>query len=70
MLQLSAKLCADICKRHNIPIEFVDEDGLKAGHRGITFHVTVSDAFKRSTHRDPGKHFPLERYLSLVRSEM
>lgn len=70
MLHLSAKLTADICKRHNIPVEFVDVDGLKAGRRGITFHVTVSDAFKRSNHRDPGQHFPLEHYLSLVRSEM
>lgn len=70
MLALSAKLVARIAKRFDIPIEFVDAEGLRSGKRGITYHAEVSRAFKRSNHYDPGKHFPLEQYLELVRSEL
>jgi murein L,D-transpeptidase YcbB/YkuD len=30
----------------------------------------VSDAFKRSDHRDPGTAFPVEAYLALVKAHM
>ena len=68
MLARSAHLCADICERHSIPVEYVDAAGLLAGKRGITTHAEVSKAFKRSTHTDPGLHFPMSAYLDLVRA--
>ncbi len=67
MLWLSARLCADICKRWGIPVEYVDAEGLKAGRGGITTHADVSAAFKKSNHYDPGKDFPMEEYLRMVR---
>jgi hypothetical protein len=31
-------------------------------------HLEVSMAFKKSDHTDPGKDFPIERYIELVKS--
>lgn len=67
MLNVSAALCADICKRHSIPVEFVDVAGLLAGQRGITTHAAVSKAWKQSDHSDPGPGFPMAHYIDLVR---
>ena len=68
MLALSAALSAELCKRHRIPIAYVDAAGLVRGDRGITTHLQVTKAFKESTHTDPGKWFPMERYLELIRA--
>jgi hypothetical protein len=67
-LKLSANLCADICKRHGIPVVFLSPDDLKAGKRGITTHNNVSLAFHQSTHTDPGPNFPIDWYLDRVRN--
>lgn len=66
MLLISAGLTARICKRHSIPIQLVDREGLLAKQRGITTHQAVSLAFKKSTHTDPGKNFPMAWYLNQV----
>ena len=67
MLLGSAWLTADICLRRRIPIVFVDRDGLSSGLRGITTHNEVTHAFRKSTHTDPGKNFPMDWYLEMVR---
>jgi N-acetyl-anhydromuramyl-L-alanine amidase AmpD len=68
MLERSAALVADLCRTYAIPITWLYSADLKAGKRGLTTHKAVSDAFKRGTHWDPGKGFPVERYLALVRT--
>ena len=70
MLALSAQLVAAKCEEHHIPVVWLQSADLRAGRRGITGHVQVSDAFKRSDHRDPGTQFPVETYLELVRTHM
>jgi len=70
MLARSARLVASLCADLGIPVQFVAREGLKRGERGITTHNEVSHAFKRSTHTDPGKSFPMERYLDMVREQM
>lgn len=67
MLERSAALVADLCDRHDLPIEFVDVDGLLAEKSGITTHAAVSKAFKKSDHTDPGPNFPIDAFLALVR---
>jgi len=67
MLRLSARLSAEVCARHEIPIAFVDVAGLRGGKSGITTHHAVSLAFRKSTHTDPGEAFPVGWYLYLVR---
>jgi N-acetyl-anhydromuramyl-L-alanine amidase AmpD len=68
MLALSAALSADLCRRHGIPVAYVDAAGLLRGAHGITTHLQVTQAFKESTHTDPGRWFPMERYLELIRA--
>jgi N-acetyl-anhydromuramyl-L-alanine amidase AmpD len=70
MLERSAQLVAEKAKEHQIPVMWLQPADLRAGKRGITGHVQVSDAFKRSDHRDPGTSFPVEAYLALVRKHM
>jgi N-acetyl-anhydromuramyl-L-alanine amidase AmpD len=69
MLRRSAALVAEICDRWKIPIRRLTATDLKAGKRGLTGHVDVSNAFHRSDHRDPGPGFPWSRYLRMIRQE-
>lgn len=67
-LHLSARLSADICRRRNIPVQFVDAAGLKRAERGITTHWEVTKAFGPvGGHTDPGPNFPMAHYIDLVR---
>jgi N-acetyl-anhydromuramyl-L-alanine amidase AmpD len=70
MLERSAQLTASLCKRYDIPVTWLRPADLLAGRRGITGHVDVSRAFKKSDHHDPGTGFPIERYLALVKAHM
>lgn len=65
-LELSAELVAQKCIQYSVPVVWLRASDLLAGRRGITGHVQVSEAFKRSTHTDPGPNFPVERYVGLV----
>jgi N-acetyl-anhydromuramyl-L-alanine amidase AmpD len=70
MLDRSAGLVADLCRKYAIPVTWLYAADLRAGKRGITTHKAVSDAFKRGSHWDPGPGFPVERYLALVRAKL
>jgi len=69
-LTRAAELSASLCRRHSIPAEWLWPPDLRAGKRGLTTHASVSAAFRRSTHRDPGPSFPIERFLGLVRAHL
>lgn len=71
MLRLSSMKAARVCQKWGIEPEFVDGPGLLLPHpRGITTHACVTEAFKRSTHTDPGREFPMEWYVSMVWDEL
>ena len=70
MLDRSAGLVADLCRKYKIPVTWLYAPDLLAGKRGITTHDAVSKAFKRGSHWDPGTGFPVERYLALVRAKL
>lgn len=70
MLDLAARLTAKLCTTWQIPVKFVDADRLVAGGRGITRHLDVTNAFKRSTHTDPGTGFPLSKFIDMVDDAM
>lgn len=69
MLQLSAELTADLCKRFSIPATFLDAAALQRGERGITTHAEVSKAFPKNSsgHWDPGPNFPMLKYIAQVK---
>lgn len=66
MLALSSQLTAWLMRRHAIPLQFVVADHVKLGGRGITTHEQVSKAYGKSSHWDPGPHFPIGDYLRMV----
>ena len=66
MLDLSARLSADIAVRRSIPIRRLTTAQLRAGEAGFIGHVD-SSAVYGGTHTDPGPTFPWEAYLALVR---
>lgn len=67
VVERSAALTAEVCRRHAIPIRRVRAAGLIAGRRGITGHADVSEAFHKSDHWDPGPDFPWSRFVRLAR---
>jgi N-acetyl-anhydromuramyl-L-alanine amidase AmpD len=62
----SARLVGKLCRQYEIPIVWLSPADLQAGKSGITGHGEVSQAFKGSSHWDPGPGFPREHYLHLV----
>ena len=68
MLGLAAKLVADLCHRHSVPVVYVNAANLLAGAHGITAHADVSQAWHQSSHTDPGVGFPMARFIDLVRA--
>lgn len=71
MLDRSAQLVADICKRYNIPAVFLTEDDLRAGNtNGITGHWQCTKATKVGDHWDPGSGFPWDWYIGKVQGYM
>lgn len=67
MLKRSAALSAELCLRYKLPIAWLTASEVAAGRLGITSHANVSRAFGKSSHWDPGPHFPVFYYLTLVR---
>lgn len=70
MLDNAARLLAYLSQKWDIPLEFVNEDGLKAGERGVTTHRAVTYAWRKSTHIDPGAHFPMDELLARARARL
>jgi N-acetyl-anhydromuramyl-L-alanine amidase AmpD len=67
MLMLSAELTAWLCRRFEIPLQFVLGDHLRHGGRGITTHAEVTRAWPdKGSHTDPGPFFPIGEYLRFV----
>jgi N-acetyl-anhydromuramyl-L-alanine amidase AmpD len=68
VVERAARLAAEICARHRIPIRHLRAADLVAGRRGLAGHADVSAAFRKSDHWDPGPDFPWARLLRLARS--
>lgn len=66
MLNIAARLCADLCLEWSIPARVVSTRGLLAGEHGIATHSSVSDAWHETTHHDPGPGFPLGKFVRAV----
>lgn len=72
LLEQSAALVGDICRRYGIPAIRLTADELKAGRRhGICGHVDVTDGLTGGKgHYDPGPHFPWDWYLERVSTHL
>ena len=68
MLELSARLTADLCRRYAIPAVHLTPAQLAAGARGIIGHIDATNAYgPRGGHTDPGPSFPWDAYIAKVR---
>ena len=71
VMRRAATLVRGICDRWDIPVRRLNVKDLLAGKRGITTHAAVTEAFKKSTHIDPGcagdQRWPWDEFLRLVR---
>lgn len=69
-LERSAELVAQICLRYAIPPKRLRASELRAGEKGIAGHADVSEAFRGSSHWDPGPSYPWDAYLRRVEEHM
>ncbi|MEV8636864.1 peptidoglycan-binding domain-containing protein [Streptosporangium sp. NPDC051023] len=65
-LDQGAQQVAEWCRLHDLPPRQLTRAELRAGLRGITSHVDVSEVYQRSDHTDPGPNFPWGIFLALV----
>jgi hypothetical protein len=66
-LERSAMIVAALCARYSIPAIWLTPTQVAAGERGICGHVDVTEGYViPGGHRDPGKHFPRDKYIALV----
>lgn len=63
-IEVMAEWAADLHKRHGIPFIWRDAAEVAAGKWGFCGHKQISDAFKESTHTDPGAGFPHDVILA------
>lgn len=70
MMRLTATLTAELCLAYNIPAMRLSVADVKAGKKGICGHVDVSNAFKQSSHWDPGPYFPWAKFMAMVLGEI
>ena len=66
VIKNAAKLTAELCTTYGLPVQFVDQDGLKVNNSGITTHWEVTKAFKKCDHTDPGPNFPMNDFIGFV----
>lgn len=64
LLDRTARLIADLCVRHNLPIRHLTNDQLKAGERGVIGHRQASQVYRLSDHTDPGDNFPWDKVIA------
>jgi N-acetyl-anhydromuramyl-L-alanine amidase AmpD len=65
-LAIAARLTYELCRKHRLPLVFLNADDLQSGASGITTHSEVSKAWKESSHTDPGKQFPMNAFMKAV----
>lgn len=66
MFRRTARLTAQLCLAYDVPAWYRSAWSLRRGRKGVTTHAQVSQAFKQSSHWDPGK-WPRRRFMRLVR---
>lgn len=68
MLDAAAAWLVERCRARRIPPVVLTANDLRLNKRGITTHYSVSEAFHKSTHTDPGLGLPLDYLLHRVRA--
>jgi hypothetical protein len=69
-LELAARLAAWRLTVRGWPAEYRTAEEVKRGLPGLCGHITISVAFGKTDHTDPGPQFPWARFLALIRRHM
>lgn len=70
-IKQAAKVAAAWVKKYNIPIRHLTPAQVRAGQKGFCAHVDVTKAYPGTgSHTDPGKGFPWDKFLALVKAEV
>lgn len=79
-LRLAAKMAAEWCQIHGIPVRRLSVDEVRAAYyapsgqrpKGICGHVDVTYAYPEDdgSHTDPGAEFPWGQFLQMVQQEL
>jgi len=69
-LLIAAAECADIAGQYGIPVQRLTAEQVRDGASGFCGHYDVTRAFRKSTHTDPGPHFPWDWFLDRVQEAM
>lgn len=67
-LENAAQCAAEWVQKYGIPIRKLSVAEVKAGQKGFAGHNDISQAYKKSTHWDPGPNFPWDYFLGRVAS--
>ncbi len=70
MLRHAARQAARDARKYGIPVRWLSANEVRQGLRGFCGHAQISDAFRESTHTDPGGGFPWPRFLAMVSAEL
>ena len=65
----AAQRAHEACARLGVPTVLLSAADVAAGKAGICGHVHVSDAYKLSTHYDPGPNFPWAEFMAQVAAQ-
>ena len=72
VVENSARLAADICRRNRIPARWLGVEEVLAGLEGITSHDVITRAYPGPgrTHTDPGPDFPVKSFIGMVNKQI
>lgn len=72
ILRNAARQAARDAKKYGIPVVKLTAAQVRAGAKGFCGHVDITHAFPEDhgDHTDPGKYFPWDEYLALVKQEL
>lgn len=68
-LRNAAAVAATWADVYGIPVRKLSSADVKAGKRGICGHINITEAFKQSTHTDPGPTFPWDQFIQMVQGD-
>lgn len=69
-LEIAALCCAEWCRAYGIPVRKLSHAEIRAGHKGFVSHDDISKVYKKSSHWDPGPHFPWAYFLGRVNAHL
>lgn len=69
-LEVAALCAAETCVKYGIPVRKLNDAQIRNKEKGFVGHVDISRVYKKSSHWDPGPHFPWDYFLGRVNANI